>query len=62
MSPAQRGFELRDHTADIALFSWGATAKHLFSAAADGLYAACGDAAKSSRFNPEIGWGCAETP
>jgi len=37
------GFELRDHTADIALFVWGDRLEALFRAAADGLYAAIGE-------------------
>lgn len=37
------GFELRDHTADIALFAWGTAAQDLFTAAAQGLYATIGE-------------------
>ena len=36
------GFELRDHTADIALFVWGDSLESLFRAAAHGLYATVG--------------------
>jgi len=42
MPPPPSGFELREHTADIALYVWGATAEALFAAAAEGLYAAIG--------------------
>lgn len=37
------GFELRDHTADIALYAWGDSLEGLFGAAADGLYATIGE-------------------
>lgn len=37
------GFELRDHTADIALYVWGDALPCLFRAAADGLYATIGE-------------------
>ncbi|MFQ5491146.1 MAG: archease [Phycisphaerae bacterium] len=43
MGDADCGFELRDHTADIALFAWGTTPDKLFAAAATGLYAAIGE-------------------
>ena len=36
------GFELRDHTADLALYAWGPTLEALFTHAAAGLYAAIG--------------------
>jgi len=36
-------FELREHTADVALYAWGNTADALFAAAARGLYAAMGE-------------------
>jgi len=36
------GFELREHTADLALYAWGASPETLFTAAAEGLYAAIG--------------------
>jgi len=37
------GFELRDHTADIALYAWGDSFAALFWAAANGLYATIGE-------------------
>ncbi len=37
------GFELRDHTADIALYAWGDSLEGLFRAAAEGLYATIGE-------------------
>lgn len=37
------GFELRDHTADIALYVWGDSLEGLFRAAAEGLYATIGE-------------------
>lgn len=43
MSDDASGFELRDHTADIALFVWGDTPGSLFCAAAEGLYATIGE-------------------
>ncbi|NOT02115.1 MAG: archease [Phycisphaerales bacterium] len=44
MTPTHRGtFELRDHTADIALHVRGASIESLFVTAADGLYATIGD-------------------
>jgi len=42
MPSAESGFELRDHTADIALYVWGNTLPALFSSAAAGLYATIG--------------------
>lgn len=43
MKHAPAGFELRDHTADIALYVWGDSRGALFRAAADGLYATIGE-------------------
>ena len=40
---ASAGFELREHTADVALYVWGDTPEALFRAAARGLYAALGE-------------------
>lgn len=42
-SVGQGGFELRDHTADIALYVWGDSPASLFRAAAEGLYATIGE-------------------
>ncbi len=42
MSEPLTGFELRDHTADVALYVWGDTLEALFRSAADGLYAVIG--------------------
>ena len=42
MCSENSGFELRDHTADIALFVWGDSLESLFRAAASGLYATVG--------------------
>ncbi len=43
MPDEKAGFELRDHTADIALYAWGDSMPALFAAAADGLYATIGE-------------------
>ncbi len=43
MPNSASGFELRDHTADIALYVWGRTLEELFCAAARGLYATIGE-------------------
>ncbi len=43
MRLADSGFELRDHTADIALYAWGDSLPALFCSAAAGLYATIGD-------------------
>ena len=37
------GYELRDHTADIALYAWSDTLEGLFASAGRGLYAAIGE-------------------
>ncbi len=42
MTDQPSGFELQDHTADIALYVWGNTLEALFASAADGLYATIG--------------------
>lgn len=42
MGASRAGFELRDHTADIALYVWADSLEGLFSAAAEGLYATIG--------------------
>ena len=42
MSQPTSGFELREHTADIALYVWAENLEGLFLAAAEGLYAAIG--------------------
>ncbi len=42
-STATAGFELRDHTADIALHVWASSFESLLSTAADGLYATIGE-------------------
>jgi SHS2 domain-containing protein len=47
------GFELREHTADLALYAWGASLESLFIAAADGLYAAIGTLAFSGNGEPD---------
>ncbi|MEE9296076.1 MAG: archease [Phycisphaerae bacterium] len=43
MNTDKAGYELRDHTADIALFAWGDSLESLFCAAAAGLYATVGE-------------------
>ena len=43
MSRARAGFELRDHTADIAVYAWADSVEGLFRAAAEGLYATIGE-------------------
>jgi len=43
MTSASCGFELRDHTADIALYAWGDSLEALFRSAAEGFYATIGD-------------------
>ena len=42
MSRPPTGFELREHTADVALYVWGDTLEALFRSAAEGLYAVIG--------------------
>jgi SHS2 domain-containing protein len=42
MTAPSAGYELREHTADIALYVWGSTPETLFAAAAEGFYAALG--------------------
>lgn len=37
------GFELRDHTADLALYAWGSSLPEMFLASANGLYASIGN-------------------
>ena len=43
MARVSTGYELRDHTADIALHVWGDTLESLFRSAAEGYYAVVGD-------------------
>jgi SHS2 domain-containing protein len=43
MTGARAGFELRDHTADIAVYAWADSVEGLFRAAAEGLYATIGE-------------------
>ncbi len=43
MSHPASGFELREHTADVALYAWGDTLEALFRSSADGLYAVLGE-------------------
>lgn len=43
MTRARAGFELRDHTADIAVYAWADSVQGLFEAAAEGLYATIGE-------------------
>lgn len=43
MARGPTGYELRDHTADIALYVWGDTLESLFRSAAEGYYAVVGD-------------------
>ena len=43
MTRARAGFELRDHTADIAVYAWADSVEGLFRAAAEGLYATIGE-------------------
>jgi SHS2 domain-containing protein len=43
MTRATAGFELRDHTADIAVYAWADSVEELFRKAAEGLYATIGD-------------------
>ncbi len=42
MTGESAGFELRDHTADLALYVWGVSLPDLFLAAGDGLYESIG--------------------
>jgi SHS2 domain-containing protein len=42
MATPNTGFELREHTADVALYVWGDRPEDLFASAADGFYAALG--------------------
>ena len=42
MTVPNTGFELREHTADIALYVWGDSPEALFNSAASGFYAALG--------------------
>jgi len=46
------GFELRDHTADIALYAWGDSLESLFRSAAEGLYAVVGELRPSGESEP----------
>lgn len=43
MPVSRTGFELREHTADVALYAWGDSPETLFTAAARGFYAALGE-------------------
>ena len=43
MSAPSTGFELREHTADVALYVWGDSAEALFTSATRGFYAALGE-------------------
>lgn len=43
MPVANAGFELRDHTADIALYVWADSVEELFRRGAEGLYATIGE-------------------
>ena len=43
MTATGAGFELRDHTADIALYVWADSVEGLFRAAAEGFYATVGE-------------------
>ena len=42
MTTPSAGFELREHTADLALYVWGDRPETLFASAARGFYAAVG--------------------
>lgn len=43
MSRPPTGYEIRDHTADVALYVWGDTLEGLFRSAAEGFYAVIGE-------------------
>jgi SHS2 domain-containing protein len=52
MARPTAGFELREHTADIALYVWAKSAEALFATAAEGFYAAIGELAVTGGGEP----------
>ena len=53
MTKPTGGFELREHTADLALYVWGRDLPELFARAAKGLYAAMGNLVLIDEPSPE---------
>lgn len=52
MKTPHTGYELREHTADIALYVWADQPETLFVTAARGFYAAIGDLAPGGEAEP----------